>query len=130
MSTSITGLSADHYTELSSGSAINDGIITERGYQTVRADQLPPEFHGESPLRIDDSFTRKPKSENSSSTSAEDWILEKLDGQPVSAAEMVDAAKAEGISDTTLRRAKTKLKIESKRSDTGWLWYPPNATVA
>ena len=90
----------------------------------------PVEFHGESPLRIDESFTWKPKSEKSSSASAEDWILEKLNGHPVSAAEMVDAANAEGISDTTLRRAKTKLKIESKRSDTGWMWCPPNASVA
>lgn len=40
----IHGLSDAHYTELALGSAISEQRIRERYYQSVTADQLPPEF--------------------------------------------------------------------------------------
>ena len=40
----IGGLSDTHYNELSAGSSIGDHRIQQRYYQSVSADQLPPEF--------------------------------------------------------------------------------------
>lgn len=86
----------------------------------------PVEFHGESPLQIDESFTWKPKSEKAGTevSKAEEWLLDFIGGRRMPASEVEAAAKAEGISKATLHRARKKLGIKSIQKDRMYYWQP------
>ena len=72
---------------------------------------------------VADSFERR---------DAEDFIREMLDvDEPVLACDMFKAARRVGISDTSLKRAKTRLKVRSRKIGYGpqgrWYWSLPVA---
>jgi len=58
---------------------------------------------------------------------AKDWLRETLANGPVAVAEVIDAAKADGIAEKTLRRASKALGIEKEKEGmTGpWWWSLP-----
>jgi hypothetical protein len=63
---------------------------------------------------------------------AVEWLRGELEGGPVMARQIFKDARDSGISETTLRRAKTTLHVKSERQGTeGWAWrlpegdYPP-----
>jgi len=58
---------------------------------------------------------------------AEDFLREILAGGPVPVNEIHDAARAQGIALTTLKRAKKQLRIGSdkKGMKAGWVWFIP-----
>lgn len=96
-----------------------------------RSQDGPIEFHGPSPIGIEEVFTWKAKSENdgngrgSQAEIAEAFLVEHMTDQPVAASEMEAAAKEAGISATVLRRAKMRLGIRSVKRADGWVWLPP-----
>lgn len=55
---------------------------------------------------------------------AESLISDLLSGGPVSATEIYDAAKEQGISPRTLNKAKSNLGIGSRKDGNQWLWTP------
>ncbi|MEQ8847238.1 AAA family ATPase [Botrimarina sp.] len=57
---------------------------------------------------------------------AERWLRGKLSDGPAKAAGILKAAKADGISERTLRRAKKSLFIASDRVGGEWLWSLPD----
>lgn len=58
---------------------------------------------------------------------AERWLRGKLADGAEKAANILKAAKADGISERTLRRAKKTLFVASDRVGGGWLWSLPDA---
>lgn len=56
---------------------------------------------------------------------AKDFLEQSLASGPVSAIEIFSDAKAQGISERTLERAKDKLKILSTKKPQGWIWELP-----
>jgi len=60
-------------------------------------------------------------------TEATQWLTEKLKGGSLEAREVRDAGEAAGISWRTLQRAKSALKICSRKATfgSGWLWWLP-----
>jgi Bifunctional DNA primase/polymerase, N-terminal/AAA domain len=63
---------------------------------------------------------------------AQKFLREMLAAGPVAKQEIEEAAKANCISDATLRRAKDALNIVAKKSDfkAGWTWQLPEQTTA
>lgn len=55
---------------------------------------------------------------------AKAWIRDQLT-EPVPAKVMEDGAQSDGFSKATIRRAKSQLGIESKKTAEGWVWLPP-----
>jgi hypothetical protein len=62
-------------------------------------------------------------------TEAVDWLQEVLGSGPISSTTVEERARFAGITKSTLRRAKARLGIESKKSDMegGWCWTLPSA---
>lgn len=60
---------------------------------------------------------------------AQAWLLHFMDGKPVAAAKGTDAAKIEGFSEPTVRRARKTLGITSRKNADGWEWHPPVSEV-
>jgi putative DNA primase/helicase len=67
---------------------------------------------------------------NSARREAQDFLRERLAAGPVDADEIQDEAHHEGISKNTLRRAKSELKIRSRKKKgdlrSGWEWVMPS----
>lgn len=57
---------------------------------------------------------------------AERWLLGKLTDGPAKAASILKAARADGVSERTLRRAKRALEVPSDRVGGEWLWSLPD----
>lgn len=56
---------------------------------------------------------------------AAEWLLELLQAGPIGAADVLEQAKAAGMSEATVRRARKQLgkgRIETKRQGRGWVW--------
>lgn len=91
----------------------------------------PLEFHGVSPIGIEDSFTWKKKGEKSDAgggtetDKAEEWMLAFMAGKRVLASEVEAAAKSEGFGFSTVKNAKTKLNLKSVRESGKWYWVAP-----
>jgi hypothetical protein len=57
---------------------------------------------------------------------AKDFLKKKLTGGPMLMDDIVDEARAEGITRPTLYRAKLELRIGSRKDEKGkWLWFLP-----
>ena len=60
---------------------------------------------------------------------AREFLLERLEGGPGGADDILDEAKQNGIAKNTLYRAKKELKIRSRKGsgkmDSGWVWELP-----
>jgi hypothetical protein len=58
---------------------------------------------------------------------ASDWLRETLANGPVAATDVFDRAKAEGISEKTLRRASKAFKVQKVKEamEGGWEWSLP-----
>lgn len=93
----------------------------------------PVEFLGESPVRIDESFTWKSKVEKDKAPTetekAEEWLLEFMDGERVLASEVEAAARAEGFKMSTVRIAKKHLGVEAKKEGSIWVWIPSDESA-
>src|SRR5262245_22283732 len=64
---------------------------------------------------------------------AKEFLLERLEGGPVKADDIIEEAKQEGIAEKTLRSAKKELGIKSRRkggSDGEWFWELPPTKAA
>jgi hypothetical protein len=68
---------------------------------------------------IDDDGERTPIEE------AREWLDAQLDDKPVPSASVLKQAKADGIAERTLRRAKTELGIVSEKDGKAWVWRLP-----
>jgi putative DNA primase/helicase len=76
-------------------------------------------------MLVGDSVGRgRPSSERDA---AMEWLKGFLDGNEVTAAEVKQEAAEQGISETTLARAKKDLGIEPKQHDRAWWWRLPDA---
>jgi hypothetical protein len=53
---------------------------------------------------------------------AKDFIREALDGRNMAAGQMFKDARAAGISDKTLKRAKAQLRVKSRKDGSEWIW--------
>jgi len=53
---------------------------------------------------------------------AVEWISAMLADGPVKASEMEQQARRDGISESTLKRAKSRLKVKSYQENRGWWW--------
>ena len=56
---------------------------------------------------------------------AAEFLKEELAEGPVPSKELFKKAEAEGISETTLKRAKSLLGVKSKKLREGWVWILP-----
>lgn len=56
---------------------------------------------------------------------AQEFVLGMLENGPVPAKDIYSEAEAFEISKRTLMRAKSKLKVKSKKIGAAWKWYPP-----
>jgi len=56
---------------------------------------------------------------------AKEWLLTMLENGPVPAADILKAAKRDGIAKRTLERAKKELGVNSEQTTDGWQWFPP-----
>ena len=54
-----------------------------------------------------------------------DFLLNRLEAGPVNAEDILEEAKHNAISPTTLKRAKKKLKIRSIKKQDNWTWELP-----
>ena len=105
--------------------------------QFHRPKDEPVTWLGASPLRFDEAASWRKKSETgkgekgeTETATAEAWLLDFMDGKPVAAKVIAEAAKEEGLSETTMRRAKSNLGIDTKRNGIVWEWMPPTSEVA
>lgn len=53
---------------------------------------------------------------------AKDFIREALDGRDMAAGQMFKDARAAGVSDKTLKRAKSQLRVKSRKDGSEWVW--------
>ncbi len=90
------------------------------------------EWMGQSPISLEQAESWKPKSEKAETETekAEAWLVEFMDGKRVLASEVESAAKAEGISKTTLHMAKKKINVKSCRVGSQWMWQPSDVGEA
>ena len=93
------------------------------------------EFHGDSPVTIEDSFAWKKKPVEADARvsrvdEAETWLLDYLDGTPKPSKPLMEAAALADIGEYSLMSAKTRLGVLSRRENSGWVWYPPQEAVA
>jgi len=58
---------------------------------------------------------------------AREWLREILKEKSISAKEILKIAREDGISERTLKRAKSQLNVESFKADSGWFWGVRNA---
>ena len=65
--------------------------------------------------------------ERSAFGEATEFLLAHLNGSPVRSKELQLAARGAGISESTLRRAKSSLKITAIQQGDGWYWQLPEA---
>lgn len=78
---------------------------------------------GESEVRdVDLLATMIDSDERDALNEAVDWLRVQLDGGEVPASKLLIAARKEGISEKTLRRAKRQLKVTSLQHDRQWFW--------
>ena len=101
-------------------------------YQVVpsESDSKVPviKWHGTSDMTADDLLSALSESseEKSALEEAGEFLMEALaNGQAKQKIIMADA-RAEGVSERTLRRAKKKLGIRSDRIEREWYWMPPS----
>lgn len=89
------------------------------------------EYHGESPVGIEEvwSWRKKEEKEPTATDAAETWLLEFMDGKPVAASDVEKAAKTEGVSLATLKKVKVRLGLRSEKTASGWNWLPPVTQV-
>ena len=66
--------------------------------------------------------------ERSALGEATEFLLARLNGSPVRSKEMHAAAKGAGVSEATLRRAKSDLKITAIQKGDGWYWQLPEVS--
>ena len=71
---------------------------------------------------IDDDGERTPLEE------AKAWLDAQLTDKPVPSASVLKKAKADGIAERTLKRAKAELGIVSEREGKAWVWRLPEMT--
>lgn len=57
---------------------------------------------------------------------AKAWLQAMLAAEPIAASKIFKQAKADGISDKTLKRAKKELRIKSVQFAGGWVWALPD----
>ena len=91
-------------------------------------------WEGTSPLSAED-LCRPAPSDSPARDEAQDWLEAELEGGPRPAADLYRAAEAAGITEATLKRAKRRLNVESKRvegaaGDGYWVWELPRAEKA
>jgi hypothetical protein len=87
-------------------------------------------WNGESELKAGDLFGNEPSGEDKRAMSeAETFLRNILFDAAMPSKEIMKAATEQGISETTLKRAKKKLSIESKKNKDGtWAWMMPENT--
>lgn len=56
-----------------------------------------------------------------------EWLSSAIKDGPAKASELKKQARAEGVAEKTLNRAKKKLKIKPYRKDNAWWWELPQA---
>jgi hypothetical protein len=86
------------------------------------------EWLGESSHRADTLLSIPASAEErSAQDEAADFLRDLLSSAPVSSVEVLRAAKAAGIAEPTLRRAKTALGVRAQKSGMsgGWCWALP-----
>ena len=103
--------------------------------QYHRARDKAIEYLGPSPISLDAALNAKPSAAEddrgpNQTEKAEAWLLDFMDGKPVSSASATKAAKDEGFSEPTLRRARKSLGIIARKQQDGWEWHPPMSEVA
>jgi putative DNA primase/helicase len=79
-------------------------------------------------MTANDAMAAADGRKNSARREAQDFLRERLSSGPVKADDIEDEAFHEGISKRTLKRAKSELKIRSKRqggSHGEWYWHMP-----
>lgn len=81
-------------------------------------------------LSADDALADEPRKDgHTERDDAADWLRELLADGPMPQRDVAEAAKANGISSATLRRAKVKAKVESRKQGNGrearWTWALP-----
>lgn len=85
---------------------------------------------GPSPVTIDECFL--PADRATKSEAAEDWVRDSLKGGSKESVRLFAAAKAEGHSEKTVRRALKAIGAEKfqlpGKAHGGWLWRLPNGT--
>lgn len=67
--------------------------------------------------------------ERSALGEATDFLLAHLNGSPIRSKELQIAARGAGISEATLRRAKSDLKITAVQKGDGWYWQLPEVST-
>ncbi len=88
---------------------------------------------GPATVRLDDLLCHSTEEERSERTEARNWLGAFLATGPRSAADVYTAAKAAGISQATLRRAKSDVRVRSFREGFGaapWYWTLPEGAQA
>lgn len=79
---------------------------------------------------VDEIFTTDPRRKRARATArqeAEDWLREQLAGGPRPQEEIAAAAQRDGLSWATVRRAKSRLRVTSRKDGMGggWAWEIP-----
>jgi putative DNA primase/helicase len=80
------------------------------------------------PMTADEAMQADSASKSASALEgAREWLRETLANGPVAATDVLDRAKAEGISEKTLRRASKDLKVQKVKEamEGGWEWSLP-----
>jgi hypothetical protein len=90
-------------------------------------------WHGTSAYQADELVKVDPIEERAVVNDVTLFLRTLLAGGPVAATECLRQARAAGISEKTLRRAKTRLRVESVREGDGvlamWLWQMPRKST-
>ncbi len=68
--------------------------------------------------------------EKSALDEAKEWLTDELKDRPMWAKTVQDNARRAGISESTLKRAKSALKVKSERETEGWSWSIPSTKRA
>ena len=93
-----------------------------------RNDQPVLAWESEPVLMTADEILMQPiGEERSAQDDAIQFLSAELYGGPVGADKLIKSARSAGISETTLRRAKSKMRVESRRRkfSGGWDWWLP-----
>jgi AAA domain len=86
-------------------------------------------WKGTTDVTADQALILKSGAESGKLTAAKQWLTTYLDThKPYN--EVIEAAKQEGISEKTLRRAKKELKIISDQTSDGWFWLAPGGVIS
>ena len=94
-----------------------------------RPKDQPIEYLGPSPMGLDAALNSRNSYDQekgpNEAEKAEAWLLDFMDGERVLANAVEAAAKEEGFGETTIRKAKKKLRVESLKDLNKWYWLPP-----